>query len=113
MGAARPSAGVAALNGSFVEFDGSGALGQKQSLEVLSQATASGWLRPFTCPPSAGSFQPCAVIGLALANMRLSAIPGSHQHGADFIVVRIVLYGASPHASPPSPLATLGCVRCS
>ena len=32
MGAARPSAGVAALNGSFVEFDGSGALGQKRPL---------------------------------------------------------------------------------
>lgn len=32
MGAARPSAGVAALNGSFVEFDGSGALGQLPSL---------------------------------------------------------------------------------
>ena len=29
MGAACPSAGVAALNGSFVEFDGSGALGQE------------------------------------------------------------------------------------
>ncbi len=31
MGAACPSAGVAALNGSFVEFDGSGALGQLQT----------------------------------------------------------------------------------
>lgn len=30
MGAARPSAGVAALNGSFVEFDGSGALGHNR-----------------------------------------------------------------------------------
>lgn len=31
MGAACPSAGVAALNGSFVEFDGSGALGQERT----------------------------------------------------------------------------------
>ena len=36
MGAARPSAGVAALNGSFVEFDGSGALGQKQPASTFS-----------------------------------------------------------------------------
>ena len=35
MGAARPSAGVAALNGSFVEFDGSGALGQLQSFTYV------------------------------------------------------------------------------
>lgn len=32
MGAACPSAGVAALNGSFVEFDGSGALGHDLSV---------------------------------------------------------------------------------
>lgn len=42
MGAARPSAGVAALNGSFVEFDGSGALGQLQSFTyVCYQVTNS------------------------------------------------------------------------
>lgn len=34
MGAARPSAGVAALNGSFVELDGSGALGQERSVNI-------------------------------------------------------------------------------
>lgn len=35
MGAARPSAGVAALNGSFVVFDGSGALGQLRTVKHL------------------------------------------------------------------------------
>ena len=47
MGAARPSAGVAALNGSFVEFDGSGALGQKRSNEVapLTGHSAGGKLK--------------------------------------------------------------------
>ncbi len=44
MGAARPSAGVAALNGSFVEFDGSGALGQERLLErVLIPAPTSSY----------------------------------------------------------------------
>lgn len=47
MGAARPSAGVAALNGSFVEFDGSGALGQLLSCEFMQHLTASGWGSPF------------------------------------------------------------------
>lgn len=37
MGAACPSAGVAALNGSFVEFDGSGALGQQESQRTLAE----------------------------------------------------------------------------
>lgn len=46
MGAARPSAGVAALNGSFVEFDGSGALGQEQSAKHVCWLAGSGWLLP-------------------------------------------------------------------
>lgn len=48
MGAARPSAGVAALNGSFVEFDGSGALGQLQPVKAngsgRSTSDITGWL---------------------------------------------------------------------
>jgi hypothetical protein len=54
MGAARPSAGVAALNGSFVEFDGSGALGQLLSCEFMQHLTASGWARSVrVCRPTA------------------------------------------------------------
>jgi len=48
MGAARPSAGVAALNGSFVEFDGSGALGQEQSAKHVCWLAGSGWFPTFS-----------------------------------------------------------------
>lgn len=56
MGAARPSAGVAALNGSFVEFDGSGALGQLLSCEFMQHLTASGCERPVAYPVTEDCF---------------------------------------------------------
>ena len=70
MGAARPSAGVAALNGSFVEFDGSGALGHQ--LPVVVTFRFQEWGR--TPIPLSGRF--------TTANMN----PALARHGQELPV---------------------------
>lgn len=70
MGAARPSAGVAALNGSFVEFDGSGALGQEQSVKarINGHSTNEG-TRPQNAGPLERQIRPGRIVEHGANNM--------------------------------------------